>query len=162
MSRQKKGRLVLQICILAVALASAVLLAMSLGEKEEGNSNAVVDSGTKDWKMEDESDKGEGDISIPGYSTMIMKAGQRQQKVDIGNPPENDCYFRVTLLLEDGTRLFRSEMIEPGKGFHSIELEKAMEAGTYPAVIRYDCYTFDEEQKPLNGAESGFTLDVRG
>lgn len=162
MSTQKKGKLIVQICIAAVALASAILLAMSLGDKEEGSRNAVVDSETQDWDLNEEVDKGVGDISILGYGTMVMKAGQKQQKVDMGNPKENDCYFRITLLLEDGTRLYQSDLIEPGKGFQKIELEKTLEEGTYAAVIRYDCYSYDEKQENLNGAESGFTLDVRG
>lgn len=162
MSTQKKRKPIVQICIVAVALTSAILLAISFGDEKEGGKNAVVDSQAKDWELDEEVSGGVDDISIPGYGTMVMKAGQKEQKVDMGNPPNNNCYFKITLFLEDGTRIYQSGLIEPGKGFESIELEKTMEAGTYPAVIRYDCYSYDEEQEPLNGAESGFTLDVRG
>ena len=162
MDRPKRGKLILTACILTIALASAILMVISLRDGSKGSQNAVVDSKAEEWELDKESSLKPGDISIPGYGTMVMKAGKKEQKVDMGNPAENDCYFRISLFLEDGTCLFRSDMIEPGKGFHTIELKETLKEGTYPAVIQYDCYSFDEEREPLNGAESGFMLDVRG
>lgn len=161
MSNQKKGKIFIIFCILIVLTASVILLIMSRKEKEQGRGNAVVDSNVSDWDLDSTEEQKPGDIAIPGYASMVMKAGQTTQEVDMGNPAENNCYFRITLLLEDGTSLYQSDLIEPGKGLREIELTQPLEAGTYRAVIRYDCYSYDEAQEALNGAESGFTLDVR-
>lgn len=102
-----------------------------------------------------------GSISIPGYETLTMKAGQINQDVELFNPEGNPCYMRIEILLPDGTSIFRSGMIEPGKGVNSIQINRPLEAGTYKgAVMRFSNYSL-EGRKELNGAETIFTLEVK-
>lgn len=101
-------------------------------------------------------------IAIPGYEMLELKAGIKEQSLCMPNPPQNCCYFQIALSLEDGTLLWKSELIEPGKISKPIVLSRALEKGMYPnAVLRYSCYRMDENLSPLNGAETKLTLWVK-
>lgn len=99
-------------------------------------------------------------IAIPGYEALELKAGSKKQSVCLPNPPQNMCYFQISLYLEDGTLLWQSELIEPGETSQPMVLTEELEKGTYPnALLRYACFRLDD-QSPLNGAEMKLTLWV--
>lgn len=101
-------------------------------------------------------------IAIPGYEMLELKAGSKEQSLCMPNPPQNCCYFQITLSLEDGTLLWKSELIAPGTNSKPMVLSEALEKGMYPnAVLRYSCYSQDENLSPLNGAETKLTLWVK-
>ena len=101
-------------------------------------------------------------IAIPGYEMLELKAGTEKQTICLPNPPQNDCYFQIHLYLEDGTLLWKSELIEPGKTSKPMVLTAALKKGTYSnALLRYFCYRMDEELTPLNGAQTKVTLWVK-
>ena len=52
-------------------------------------------------------------------------------------------------------------MLEPGSGITDIPLSKNLEKGEYKAMVLYECVTLDDDHKPLNSAESQFTLIVK-
>ena len=89
-------------------------------------------------------------INLPGYETIHLKAWQVPQEVSFTNPPENLCYFRLTLITEDGKELWRSDLVEPGGEVREILLSEALEAGTYSAILKYECFAL-EDKSPLNG-----------
>lgn len=104
-----------------------------------------------------------GSISIPGYDRITLQAGQRTQRVALVNPPENSCYFKITLLLADGTELYQSGLLAPGTQLNSIKLETMPAAGSYAdAVLRYTCWAADESGAltEANGADTICTLEV--
>ena len=90
-----------------------------------------------------------------------MKAGEKSLKLSIGNPKDNKCGFYATLKLEDGTVLYESELLKPGYGLTEVPLNKTLESGEYTAMVVYKCVTLDEEETPLNSAESEFKLIVK-
>lgn len=99
-------------------------------------------------------------IRIPGFKKMVLKADTFEQSVNLYNPEENNCYFRITLALADGTELFQSGMIKPGQKIDKIEITRHLKAGTYKnAVLQYDCYALESLQ-PLNGSETVLDLEV--
>ncbi|MDD3229395.1 MAG: hypothetical protein PHE09_09290 [Oscillospiraceae bacterium] len=99
-------------------------------------------------------------IAIPGYAQLVMKAGDVMQEVELHNPQENPCYFVISIILPDGTEVFRSGMIEPGQKTNVIKLLQPLKAGTYKnAVLRYSCYSI-KDKAPMNGADTKFTLEV--
>lgn len=102
-----------------------------------------------------------GVIQIPGYSSAEMKEGDSSLRLSIGNPSANTCGFYATLKLEDGTVLYRSELLEPGFGLTEVPLGKSLDAGEYTAIVLYECVTLDESHTRLNAAESEFTLTVK-
>lgn len=102
-----------------------------------------------------------GNILIPGFETLRVKAGQTEQQVMFRNPEENNCNFRIILLLEDGQVIWTSELIPPGKTLTSIELNRKLEAGKYPhAIMKYECFTV-EDDTPLNGAEIRLNIHAK-
>lgn len=107
-------------------------------------------------------EKNPDSIAIPGYEMLELKANSKEQSLCMPNPPQNCCYFQICLYMEDGTLLWKSELIEPGKTSKPIVLSKALEKGMYPnAVLRYSCYRMDETLTPLNGAQTKVTLWVK-
>lgn len=99
-------------------------------------------------------------IAIPGYEIIEFKANSKQQIIALNNPIENKCYFKITLLLEDGTVLWVSNLIEPGGCSDAIFLSKELDAGKYKAILRYECYSIDGSMKQLNSAETKLSLRV--
>lgn len=101
-------------------------------------------------------------VAIPGYELLELRANRKKQILCLPNPEHNMCYFQISLYLEDGTLLWQSELIEPGKTSKPIVLTKTLEKGTYSnAVLRYTCSQMDENRTPLNGAETKVTLWVK-
>ena len=100
-------------------------------------------------------------IAIPGYELLELDANRKTQTLCLSNPSSNECYFQISLYLENNTFLWRSDLIEPGKTSEPILLEQALEKGTYTnAILKYDCYKTDGKT-PLNGVETKLTLWVK-
>ena len=100
-------------------------------------------------------------IAIPGYEKLDFATGKTAQTVNLKNPPENACTFVLTLTLdEDGTTLWTGKALSPGEAFTRITLNRALDAGEYPATLHYDCYTI-EDNRPLNGAEIELIIEVK-
>ena len=107
-------------------------------------------------------EKNPDSIAIPGYEVLELKANTTKQSLRMPNPPQNCCFFQISLYLEDGTLLWQSEWIEPGETSKPMVLTKTLEKGTYPnAILRYSCYRMDETLAPPNGAETKLTLWVK-
>lgn len=97
---------------------------------------------------------------IPGYGSAQMNAGDMALRLTIGNPLGNHVGFIATLMLEDGTELYTSSLLEPGQAVPLIPLNHTLERGEYAAQVVYSCVTLDEKHAPLNAGVSGFTLYV--
>lgn len=107
-------------------------------------------------------EKNPNSIAIPGYEMLELDANSKKQSLCLPNPPQNCCYFQISLHMEDGTLLWESDLIEPGAQSKPIVLSKALDKGTYPnSILRYSCYRMDETQALLNGAETKLTLWVK-
>lgn len=156
------------ICVILVT--GGVLIGMNWNNIFHGKDNAdngkgmETDAAAEDWDGEHDVYDGKIDeeqIRIPGFDMISFKAGEIEQKVNINNPEENNCYFMLTLSLPDGKVLWKSSLLEPGKGFYDIALNRKLEAGIYKdAHLRYDCYSYDDKQTPLNGADIKLTIKV--
>ena len=75
-------------------------------------------------------EKNSDSIAIPGYEAITLKADTIQQTIGLPNPPQNMCYFQITLLLEDGTVLWQSDLVEPGEISAPIKLTQTLKKGT--------------------------------
>ncbi|SET55070.1 hypothetical protein SAMN04487821_114117 [Enterococcus malodoratus] len=130
----------------------------------QGERNLMgIDSSAVDWDgNKNKKSNGETDsIAIPGFSELQFAANSKQQQVNFHNPDVNDCYFKLTLLSPEGDQLWQSELIEPGKGLYTIDLANELAEGTLEnAVLKYECFTYDEVQSPLNGSEINLTINV--
>lgn len=145
------------VVILSCCLIALLVVAVLLHFKETPGISAPEDTATTPTV-----EKNPDSIAIPGYEMLELKAGSKEQSLCFPNPEQNVCYFQISLFLEDGTLLWQSELIEPGKTSKPIVLTESLSKGTYPkAVLRYACYRMDEDLTPLNGAETKVTLWVR-
>ena len=100
-------------------------------------------------------------IDVTAYEKLKLKADTKDQSVRFENPLQNNCWMVITLSLEDGTELWKSDELQPGQVVRSITLNQTLAAGEYKnAVIKYQHWTYDDEKLPLNGAETLVTLTV--
>ena len=137
--------------ILAAFLVLALVLLLTAcgagGDKVERFAEAAPGSGEN--------------IAIPGYEKLSFAAGKTAQAVNLKNTADNACTFVLTLSLdESGETLWTGKALSPGEAFTRITLNRALNAGEYPATLHYDCYTIEDNQ-PLNGAEIQLTLEVK-
>ena len=84
----------------------------------------------------------------------------QEQSMPLYNPENNACYFRISLLL-DGGALWRSDLLAPGQTAPQQTLSRALAAGEYSAVLKYECFADEAETVPLNGSEIALTLRVQ-
>ena len=101
-----------------------------------------------------------GGIAIPGFDALTFAAGATEQDAELFNPAENECLFKITLALEDGTTLWESGPIRPGGSVTKLTLSRPLDAGTYPAALRCSCYSL-RDGTPLNGAEIKLRIEVK-
>lgn len=166
----RKNDTIISIVFLAVVVAG-ILFAILYGG---GVFDGITDSGgdrkvdietgkvIKNEKQYDTSEISENkNISVPGYEKLELKAGSKKQEVYLTNPKENTCYFVMSLLLEDGTVIWKSDYLEPGMAFDRIKLDKPLEAGTYKNVtLKYNCYALKDKSE-LNGSAIKIDLEVK-
>ena len=146
-------------------LAGILLISSVYGVIQKGERNAppALEGNTVDSAEEENDNKesalAEKKIAVPGADIMIFKANQKKQTVNLYNPEKNSCYFKISLLLEDGTLLYQSDLIAPGKEIEEIEISRALPSGNYEnAILKYECFDMDQNNTPLNGAEFSFTI----
>lgn len=105
---------------------------------------------------------GQPGIALPGYRSIQLRADTLEQYVNLHNPQGNNCYFVMSLVLPDGTQIWKSRMIPPGSGLYQITLDETIPAGTYEdSTLVYECYRQDDELTELNGSEVRLTLEVQ-
>lgn len=163
-SKKKLLVIIAVILVIAALVVGGVVVYNSFFQKQPITpSKGVVGVISDGWDtgIEKETAPKKTGIQIPGYGTAVMNAGDKSLHLSIGNPKENKCGFYATLKLDDGTVLYESELLKPGYGLTDVPLSQTLEAGEYTAVVSYQCVTLDEEQTPLNSAESGFKLIVK-
>lgn len=165
----KKVRIILMAVLLIVLAGGGVFVGMNwnnwFGQEEaepavtEGvDENAEVYTGDKSTYT---GEKNTDTIDIPGFDSMTFKADVTDQAVNLYNPEQNSCYFKMSLLLSDRTLLWESGLIEPGRAVYNITLKEALGIGSYEdAILKYECFSMDEGQTPLNGSEIKFVLNV--
>jgi len=161
-NKSKKKAIIIIVAVVLIAAATvAALYFCGVFTPKTEPANGVVGRITDDWDPGVEEPTGaKSGTQIPGYSSAEMKAGDTSLKLSVGNPKDNKVGFFASLVLEDGTVLYESELLKPGQGLTEIPLSKTLENGTYNAKVVYRCVALDEDHTPLNSAESGFTLIV--
>ena len=141
------------ICLAIIACMFAVILL--------ANRNTLPSQDNVNSSEEAYVQKNPDSIAIPGYEILELSANKKAQALQLSNPLQNVCYFRISLYLEDNTLLWSSDLIEPGATSEPIQLIKTLEKGTYTnAILKYDCFKMDGIT-PLNGAETKLTLWVK-
>lgn len=157
-----------RIIILLLVFLLVLLLLFRCGEDTKTNNNeldnkeeVVIDEDDKEESKEEVGVKGDGTIAIPGYEMLTLKADTKKQSIALNNPKENDCYFKIQLILKDGTLLWESDYIKPNEISENIVLNQELKKGVYKnAILKYSCFKMDKEYTPLNSAITKLTLEV--
>ena len=155
--RSRKSPLLIGLILLLVAVIAAMLIwivSNSMGQGSE-DPNPVGQQTEETEPVEKLTDS----ISLPGYGGLNLTAGKTEQNLALPNPAENFCQIRISLILEDGTVIWTSELTPPGEQAQ-IVLNEALEKGDYNATLKYDCFQMDENKTPLNGAACQLVLHV--
>ena len=155
--RSRKSLLLIGLILLLVAVIAAMLIwivSNSMGQGSE-DPNPVGQQTEETEPVEKLTDS----ISLPGYGGLNLTAGKTEQNLALPNPAENFCQIRISLILEDGTVIWTSELTPPGEQAQ-IVLNEALEKGDYNATLKYDCFQMDENKTPLNGATCQLVLHV--
>ena len=166
MKNTNKKSVVISALFIFILFVIAVVMFQVMKPEDAKNANGVAGKIVDNWDtgIPEQTDEPEestsGGIQIPGYSKAEMEEGDTQLHLSIGNPKENNCGFYVTVRLENGTVLYKSELLKPGYGLTEIPLEQTLNKGTYDAEVFYECVTLDEDASPLNSAISKFQLIV--
>ena len=166
--RRKKYdiRIILLSALLVVALVVILILCLKScnGNTPDtpSDSTPTVIGGGDPIPEEQSKEKDTGNIHLPAYGSLTFKAGTKEQTVVLQNPGENSCLIRISLILENGTTIYTSELVKPGYYTKPITLVAPMERGIYRNVtLKYECFTDDEAHKPLNGATSKLDITVQ-
>lgn len=154
---QKNQKPVIVLLTVAVVLLAAILvLTVNRPQKQQAklpNGEVIQQTGPVEKKPDS--------IAIPGYEGINLKADSKEQEIGFPNPAQNTCYFQISLILEDGTTLWQSELVKPGEISESITLNEPLAAGVYPnSLLKFDCYTMDGSMRSLNGAATKMTIHV--
>jgi hypothetical protein len=162
----------LNIILLAVGMAVFAFAAVLVGYNVGGGSNATTDT-TPDtptfFTIERQAEPVEvlptptaqnnGDIRLLGFDRLTAE-GRRLQAEKVHNHADNACHFIVSLMLADGTEIYRSGILAPGMSAGTVELTKQLAPGIYEgAVARFSSYSLETFQL-LGGADISFTLEV--
>lgn len=161
-NQKKKPFLIIFTCILMIALglAAGIFISNYLNKSHD----RTYDNNAEDIKEKNDdfstSEEVADNIAIPCWDTLVMTADSKEQEVNFCNPEKNkNCDFQLTLSLENGTELWKSQLIPNGKAIYNITLNQPLEAGTYKAVMKYDCFSRNGSQ--LNGSNLNFNLIVK-
>lgn len=132
-------------------------------KSQNGERQSTIETEGENWTGKRKTKKKQApqeSIAIPGFDSIELKENEVAQKVNFYNPKENNCYFKLKLILDDGTLLWESKYIEPNKGVYDIELLKALPKGEHNAILKYETFTMDKSLEPLNGSEIGMKVFV--
>lgn len=100
-------------------------------------------------------------ISIPGFETWTIDAGETKVSTNFYNPEQNDCYFVISVIIDEtGETIYESKYLKPGQHLYEVELLRALEAGKYQATLHYSTYSMTD-LTPMNGADVPFELVVQ-
>lgn len=154
---QKKYRVLVVILLLVIAALLGIILWQYFAQSSAGT--LTEDPNAVNIREPDSQKGGTGNIAVPGFEKMTIRAGTTSQDIWIYNPEKNNCYFVVSIILPDGKTVYKSGFIAPGKAIYKAEFTQQIRAGIYEnTVLQYDFYTLDGTA--AGGTKAYFTLEV--
>lgn len=154
---QKKYRVLVVILLLVIAALLGIILWQYFAQSSAGT--LTEDPNAVNIREPDAQKGGTGNIAVPGFEKMTIRAGTTSQDIWIYNPEKNNCYFVASIILPDGKTVYKSGYIAPGKAIYKAEFTQQIRAGIYEnTVLQYDFYTLDGTA--AGGTKAYFTLEV--
>ena len=149
------------VAVVVVLVVGGVLLGTVLGNKDtvSNGEDPIVDY---TGPLVNNNHGNSGDITLPGYTTLVFPANSKKVTLELPNPDGNPCYFRYTLtVVETGDVLYESEWIEPGKMVKDLTLKRALSKNEYTLRIAIDTVSLADGTTPLNGGLQEVQLIVK-
>ena len=161
----KKGA-VIAVIVIVVLLIAGIAGFFVMKNMDAGSPGQVVNrpSGSGLGFEDDQSDvvkKSSSGISIPGWKEITIDAGTTEVYVDFYNPQSNEGKVHMTFELKlagTGEVLYTSRLVRAGDHIKQITLTRALDRGTYDAVLHVQPYTADETMTPTNNADINLKL----
>lgn len=143
----------LLILLLTLLLVAGALFGGYLLTKDKINLDPNVTDYVPKIELPDNSDPNR--ISIPGYSELRMLADTDELYAALWNPETNPCYFKFTIVLENGDKvLYQSGLVPPGKAITKVKLNEKMKEGEYPVLIKMETFSLEDGKTPMNSGTS--------
>ena len=147
----------MMILLAVIAVAAIAVAVWAITSRDHGSSPPTEQTSTEEASTpEPLTDT----IALPQFAWLNLKADTTEQTLTFDNPSQNFAAFRVSIVL-DGETLWESELLRPGDTSAPVVLSRSLSAGEYEASLVYTCFTNDEAQSPLNGANSPILLKVK-
>lgn len=150
-----------KVCIIVLLLLLSIIIFFFFG-RSDSKILLPVDKNAQEWdgdqKLPTGGQQDADTIKIPGFDSLTFTANQKEQKVNFKNPEENNCLFRMTLLIDDKQYWQSAGGIEPGKGYYEIQLDDTLQPGDYDGSLLVEC--FKEDGTALNNAKVKFNVEV--
>ena len=152
MDKEKRKALLTRVLIavlcVALAVCSVVIVRLAASQKQ---SPPPPGYGVDGKPGEGEVEKNSGSISAPGFEMLELAADTAPQGFAFSNPAQNNCYMKISLVLQDGTVLWTSKPTAPGAATDEVVLAKPLAPGRYDgAKLCYDCFGDEGCTQPLN------------
>lgn len=152
----KKQKIALTAAIIAAVAVVAVILFVIFGSQPTADPNREFEPGQTAGQNKTMADM----LSIPGFESMTIEAGQTTVGTKLYNPEDNNCYFEISIVLADtDEEIYKSKLVSPGQTLYEIDLTRALDKGVYEAVVHYSTYAL-EDYADMNGANVPFELVV--
>lgn len=136
---KKKGRL------LSYLIAAVLLITIFLGGIWLGQVNRAVDEPVRIASGELSNPNPEN-IRLPGITEVHARAGDTRVKQLLLNVEGNAYNLTYTITLDEtGEELYVSQPIPPGYGVQEFDMERTLEAGTYPITIHVASSALQED-----------------
>ena len=151
--------------LLVIAVVLFALLFRSESEPSEpkqGETEPGIlkeDSNVEDYVGKHKPTHQENSIAIPGFRVLRLKANSLEQEPGFYNPDINKSYFVIEVRLDDGTLLYKSDLIAPGKAIYKAQFSEILPEGSYSAIVIYHCYALDSLEE-RNGAKIKIKVEV--
>ena len=151
--------------LLVIAVVLCALFFRSEGEPSEpkqGETEPGIlkeDSNVEDYVGKHKPTHQENSIAIPGFQVLRLKANSLEQEPGFYNPDVNQSYFVIEVRLDDGTLLYKSDLIAPGKAIYKAQFSEILPEGSYSATVIYHCYALDSLEE-RNGAKIKIKVEV--
>lgn len=156
------------IAILSITVCTLIFVVISISNNDSNNTSTGgielnIDPNADVHKEEEQDEIGEPGVTIPGWGSMTIPAGQTEVKTKLPNPIENDGYYYLTfkIILNDSQEvLYESQLIPPGEEIQDITLSRSLGTGEYDITLHIQPYRISDKT-PTNNADLQAKLIVK-
>lgn len=149
--------------LLLMLIAFTFSVALVIGGLQPIGDKIILDPNIGDYnpKIELPEHTDPTKIVVPGYQDITILQQSDELYLALWNPDTNPCYFKFTIeVIGSKEKLYESGLIPPGKAITTVKLNRKLEKGVYPVLIRMDTYSLKDGKTPMNGGSSKISIHV--